>query len=153
MPTHGAGRATFPEFWRVWRTLLEELERPGTALLVEGERDRRSARALGVRADVHLVHRGARLPSVANGLTGATRRVVVLTDWDSAGGELARRLRQLLTDGRLEVDLDTRRRLGLALRGEVVHLEGLHGWARRRAEETGRPLEEYLDEAEPTTTG
>jgi len=116
------------------------------ALLVEGERDRRSVQRLGVNAPTYLVHRGARLSNVAQDLTSSTRTVVLLTDWDAAGGELARRLKELLSDGQLAVDLELRRRLGVALRGEVVHLEGLGSWARRRAEETGVPLEEWLED-------
>ncbi len=144
MSNGSAVRVTFPSFWRVWRDVLEAMARPGTVLLVEGERDRRSVGQLGIDRAIELVHRGERLADVAHRLSTSTRHVIVLTDWDLAGGHLAHRLEQLLDDGRLAVDLDLRRRLGVALRGEVVHLEGLGGWARRRAEESGTPLEEWL---------
>ena len=144
MSSGAAVRVSFPQFWRVWRDLLSAMQRSGTVLLVEGERDRRSVEALGVDRSVELVHRGRTLPDVAHRLSRSTREVIVLTDWDTAGGHLAHRLEQLLTDGRLGVNLEFRRRIGVALRGEVVHLEGLGGWARRRAEEEGTPLEEWL---------
>ena len=137
---------TFTEFWAVWRELLEDSERTGLGVLVEGERDRRSLRRLGLRAPILLVHRGAALSRRAVEVGRRLRTVVVLTDWDAAGGALARRLKELLDDGHLEVDLRFRRRLGIALRGEVVHLEGLDGWARRRAAEEAIPIDEWIAE-------
>ncbi|MCI4346872.1 MAG: hypothetical protein L3K07_09015 [Thermoplasmata archaeon] len=113
---------------------------------MEGEKDRRSLEALGIRAPVRVVHNGARLADVAGSLAGHARRVVVLTDWDAAGGRLARRLRDLLGDGRLYVDVETRRELANALRGEVVHVEGLRTWVRHRLEARGRTIDEWLAE-------
>jgi 5S rRNA maturation endonuclease (ribonuclease M5) len=136
--------ATFDDFWEVWRELLHAERAPGTGFLVEGERDRRALRRLGVRAPVLLVHRGRALARVAAEVGRELRAVIVLTDWDPKGGELARRLRELLDDGRTAVDVAFRRRLGIALRGEVVHLEGLGSWARRRAEQGAFPLEEWV---------
>jgi 5S rRNA maturation endonuclease (ribonuclease M5) len=81
--------------------------------------------------------------------------VVVLTDWDVEGGHLARKLREFLEADQLEFDLDFRRRLSVALRGEVAHIEGLAGWARRSAERAGAPLEHFLGlmaEGAPDTT-
>ncbi|MGI0054059.1 MAG: hypothetical protein ACREC5_06815 [Thermoplasmata archaeon] len=146
-------RVGFEEFWPVWREVLRALEIPRTAALVEGERDRHALRELGVTTPIVLVHRGQALAGVAGDTAGSFRRVVVLTDWDPAGGRLARRLRALLEDGRIEVDVDLRRRLGHSLRGEVVHLEGLAGWARRRAEREGLLLEEWIADPDRSPTG
>jgi 5S rRNA maturation endonuclease (ribonuclease M5) len=146
-------RVTFPEFWRVWRDLLLESQRHGTIFLVEGIRDERSLRVLGIVAPVELVHRGRSLSDLAHRLQHGTREVIVLTDWDATGGELAHRMRELLSDGRLAVNLEFRRRLGIALRGEIVHLEGLGAWASRRAEESGASLEEWLADPDRSPTG
>jgi 5S rRNA maturation endonuclease (ribonuclease M5) len=67
---------------------------------------------------------------------------VVLTDWDTEGGHLAQRVREFLTADAVGVDLEYRRKLAKALRSEVVHVEGLHGWARRTAEAEGLALDE-----------
>jgi 5S rRNA maturation endonuclease (ribonuclease M5) len=133
------------EFLRLWERLRADADDPGTLFLVEGERDRDALRRLGIRAPIHLVHRGRSLSEVALELSAAGRRVVVLTDWDTEGGHLAYRFRDLLLDGRLSLDFDTRRRLGRALRGEVVHVEGLAHWARRMAERAGAPLEHWIE--------
>jgi 5S rRNA maturation endonuclease (ribonuclease M5) len=138
------GREAWPEFADLWEKLRREWNAPGTVLLVEGEKDRRSVAGLGVVAPIRVVHDGESLSALANSIAGESRRVVVLTDWDAAGGRLARRLRELLSDGRVEVDLEARRRLSLALRAEVVHVEGLRGWAERRLALLGLSLEEWL---------
>jgi 5S rRNA maturation endonuclease (ribonuclease M5) len=148
----GDERDAAPEFWKVWRELLAEVRDPRTVVLVEGVRDRRALEALGVRRSVQLVHRGQPLAEVAGSFGASVREVIVLTDWDAAGGEFARRLRDLLSGGPARVNLDFRRRIGVALRGEIVHLEGLAAWAGRRSEEEGLTLEERI-ERETDATG
>lgn len=134
----------FTQFLELWKQLQGASEEPGTLILVEGERDRASLRALGIRGPVVLVHRGHRLSGVAQELAAQGRRVIILTDWDVEGGHLAQRLHEFLDAGALAVDLDSRRRLARTLRGEVVHVEGLAGWARRMATKAGAPLEHFL---------
>jgi len=133
--------AAFEEFVELWQRLLAEAETPGTAIVVEGERDRRAVRRLGWTGPVAVVHRGRSLSATAQALVEGSRRVIVLTDWDTEGGVLARRLREFLEAGTVGLDLEYRRRLARTLRGELVHVEGLYGWARRTAERLGVPLE------------
>jgi 5S rRNA maturation endonuclease (ribonuclease M5) len=140
------------EFVELWQRLLGDTAEPDTVVVVEGARDRRSLRRLGLAGTVVTVHRGRTLSETAQAIHRA-RRVVVLTDWDAEGGHLAHRLSEFLKPERLELDLDTRRRLARILRGELVHVEGLYGWARRLAESEGDSLEARLglDEARPRT--
>lgn len=137
-------REAWPTFAELWERLRREWSVPGTVLLVEGENDRRSLTALGVSAPIRVVHNGEPLAALAGSISLGARRVVVLTDWDAAGGRIARRMRELLSDGRVEVDLDSRRRLSLALRTELVHVEGLRSWAERKLRLSGDSLEEWL---------
>ena len=132
---------SWDEFYRLWTEFLEETEPPGTIVVVEGERDREALRRLGVRATIVLVHGGRTLGRLAESLTGAGQRVVVLTDWDTEGGHLAQRLREFLGHGDIQLDLEFRRRLARAVRGEIVHVEGLAGWARRLADREGTSIE------------
>ncbi len=138
--------AAFAAFLGVWQQLLGEADEDQAVVVVEGERDVRSIRRLGWKGEVTVVHRGHTLAETAHALEGRARRVIVLTDWDSEGGELARRFRGFL--GPKTLDLDYRRKLARVLRGELVHVEGLYGWARRNAERLGASLEELL-ETEP----
>jgi 5S rRNA maturation endonuclease (ribonuclease M5) len=137
-------RDAWPEFERLWLRLLRELDGPETVILVEGSRDRRSLEGLGIHAPIRIVHAGTSLADVAASLSQRAQRVVVLTDWDRAGGQLAHRLEQLAKDGRRRVDLETRRELARALRGEIVHVEGLLRWAERKVQQFGFSLDEWL---------
>jgi len=136
----------WPEFQALWEKLVVESRRPGTVVVVEGVRDRRSLARLHVDGHVVVLHHGRTLSGVAQELGAAARRVIVLTDWDAEGGHLARRLREFLEATPIELDTDFRRRLASLLRGELVHVEGLAGWARRTAEAVGVPLEVWLAE-------
>lgn len=136
------------EFLEVWSELREIASTAGTVLVVEGERDRAALSALQVRGDVVALHHGQPLAHVAHRVAERARTVVVLTDWDTKGGQLARRFRGFLEAMPLRLDLDYRRRLARAVRGEVAHVEGLAGWARRAADRQGTTLEAALQEAE-----
>jgi 5S rRNA maturation endonuclease (ribonuclease M5) len=135
----------FDEFWDVWTRLLSESRSPGTVVVVEGERDRRSVRRLGLRGTVLLVHRGRTLSETAEHLSSTAGKVILLTDWDTEGGHLAHRLKEFLGVGRSGPDLEYRRRLARVLRGELVHVEGLYGWAARTAEKANRSLAQLLE--------
>jgi 5S rRNA maturation endonuclease (ribonuclease M5) len=146
-----AGRdpaAVFDEFWELWTHLQSESRTPGTVVVVEGERDRRSIRRLGLDGPIVLVHRGRTLSETAHHLAASARRVIILTDWDTEGGHLAQRLKEFLGTGRSGPDLEHRRRLARVLRGELVHVEGLYGWAVRTAEKANRSLVQLLESAE-----
>ncbi len=137
-------RDSWDSFLEVWEELCLESAQPGTTVVVEGERDRASLRALGLPGPIALVHRGRSMSRLAQELGHPRGRLIVLTDWDGEGGHLAQRLRELLAPGPAKVDLEFRRRFATVLRSEVVHVEGLAGWARRTAELVGAPLEHFL---------
>jgi 5S rRNA maturation endonuclease (ribonuclease M5) len=141
--------AALEEFRELWGKLRGESEEAGTVVVVEGERDRRSLRRLGLAGPIVLVHRGDTLSGTAHRLLRQSRHVIVLTDWDNEGGQFARRLKEFLETERLDLDLDYRRRFARILRGELVHVEGLHGWARRLAERQGGSLEQFLAASDP----
>jgi 5S rRNA maturation endonuclease (ribonuclease M5) len=135
---------SFDEFLDLWSRLRADSAASGAVVVVEGERDARALRRLDLAGRIALVHRGRSLSATAHDLAAA-RRVIVLTDWDTEGGHLARRLKEFLESEPLDLDLEYRRRLARILRGELVHVEGLHGWARRQAEKRGDLLDQLLD--------
>lgn len=138
----------FDEFWELWTRLEADCRTPGTVVVVEGERDRRSLRRLGLSGAITLVHRGRTISETAQRLALDARHVIVLTDWDTEGGHLAQRLREFLGDGRRGADLEYRRRMARVLRGELVHVEGLFGWAVRTAQKGNRSLPTLIESAE-----
>ena len=143
----------FEEFVQLWGKLLEEADGPRAVIVVEGERDRTAIRRLGWTGPVVVVHRGHPISATASGLVASGGKVIVLTDWDSEGGHLARRLRDFLQSEEVRLDLDYRRRLARLLRGELTHVEGLFGWARRQAERRGETLERLVEAAADSATG
>lgn len=145
--------APFEAFVDLWGRLLAEQDGGRTVVVVEGERDRRAVRNLGWGGPVVVVHRGRPISATAQGLVASAAKVIVLTDWDTEGGHLARRLHDFLGTGEVQLDLEYRRRLARVLRGELTHVEGLFGWARRQAERLGEPLERLLEGADVATTG
>jgi 5S rRNA maturation endonuclease (ribonuclease M5) len=142
-------RDVWPEFLELWEELCQASLTYGTTVVVEGERDRASLRRLGLPGPVVLLHHGRTLSEVAHELGRARQRVIVLTDWDVEGGHLAQKLRELLLPGPAEVDLDFRRRIAQLLHGDLAHVEGLAGWARRTAEGIGAPLEHFVRSGAP----
>jgi 5S rRNA maturation endonuclease (ribonuclease M5) len=145
----GDASGVLEEFLELWGRLRVASLEAGTVVVVEGERDRGALRRLGLSGPVVLVHRGDSLSTTAHRLAQRSRHVIVLTDWDSEGGQLARRLKGFLEAEPIALDLEYRRRLARILRGELVHVEGLHGWARRLAERQGGTLEHFLGRTEP----
>ena len=148
MGTMSGRQEAWPEFLDVWADLIEASRAPSTVIIVEGERDRASLAKLSVGGRVEILHRGRSVSGVAHLVSRDARRVIVLTDWDAKGGRLAQKLREFLESMPLELDLETRRRLARVLRGELVHVEGIAGWARRTAELLHIPLEQWLAEIE-----
>ncbi|MCI4340716.1 MAG: toprim domain-containing protein [Thermoplasmata archaeon] len=139
-------QSVWPEFLKLWSELLDASRSPDTVIVVEGERDRTALARLGIEGRVRLLHRGRPLSGTAHELVREAKRVIVLTDWDSEGGQLAKRLREFLEAEPVLLDLDFRRRLARVLRGELVHVEGIAGWARRTAEQLHVPLDQWLAE-------
>ncbi len=149
MPADRDSDRAFAEFLDLWNRLIAECREPGTVVVVEGERDRRSLRRLGIAGPIVAIHAGRTLSETAASLASRSRRVILLTDWDTAGGRLARRLREFLGGGPVSLDLDYRRHLARALRGELAHVEGLSGWVRRNADRRHASLDALLDLGDP----
>jgi 5S rRNA maturation endonuclease (ribonuclease M5) len=145
--------AALEEFVDLWSRLKADIEDGSAVVVVEGERDRRALRRLGLSGSILLVHRGETLAQTAHRLAGRPRRVVVLTDWDREGGLFARRLKGFLEPERIVLDLEYRRRFARILRGEIVHVEGLYNWARRIAERQGISLEQLFSAAPEASAG
>ncbi len=136
--------AAFEAFVELWQKLKSASEEEGAVVVVEGERDRRALRRLGLDGPILLIHRGETLSKTAHRLVGQSRPVILLTDWDAEGGQFARRLKGFLEAERVDLDLEYRRRFAHILRGELVHVEGLYGWARRIAEQLGGTLDQFV---------
>src|SRR6266571_5224973 len=101
------GRRASRAFLMDWERLHEDLQRAVEELqersrhapvIVEGEYDRRSLRALGVVGDIRLVNEGSTIFALCESIASRHREAIILTDWDVRGGRLARQCRKDITD-------------------------------------------------------
>jgi 5S rRNA maturation endonuclease (ribonuclease M5) len=119
---------------------LVEASEDGAAIIVEGVRDEQSLRDLGVKG---AIVRAARRPAleVAEEAARDYKEVVILTDWDRAGEELARKMEQHFQGTGSRVDFETRERLKRMVRRDIKDVESLSRFVERvRAERCPKEL-------------
>lgn len=97
----------------------------GVPLLVEGDKDEAALRVLGIRGPIVKVHAGRGLFAFVEDLSREHRAAVLLTDWDSRGGRLAKRLREACQANGVALDESHRLAIMRATRGEVKTVESL----------------------------
>lgn len=116
----------FERLQAVLEDLAEKSEE--APVVVEGTRDVRALRALGILGEIVTLHRGVSLFHLCERLAARHREVVILTDWDVRGGQLARRLRDGLAANGVRYDDDLRARVAHLCRKDVKAVEDLHGY-------------------------
>ena len=111
------------EEFQHWLDDINSLD-SGYVILVEGRKDVRSLKSLGVDRRIYKVNRGYPIVDlvdhVANGTgpfrgKGPVEGVVILTDWDRKGGQLASSLAEYCRTSDVKYDLEFRRRLAILL--------------------------------------
>ena len=103
-------------------------------IIVEGEYDRRSLRALGVLGDIRMINEGSTVFRLCETIAATNREAIILTDWDVRGGRLARQLRDALSANGVRFDEDIRARLTRLCRKDITDVESLHTFVERVAE-------------------
>jgi 5S rRNA maturation endonuclease (ribonuclease M5) len=106
---------------------LNHISREGDLLLVEGVRDVRAMRGVGYRGPILTISSISKGDSKSR--LAASKRVIILTDLDREGRQLAARYAKSLTHGGLTISLLYRRRLLAASRGVFRHVENLQRFA------------------------
>lgn len=109
---------------------LVEASEEGAAVIVEGVRDERSLRDLGVEGPIVRASRRPAL-EVAEEAARDFKEIVILTDWDRAGEELAKKMELHLQSTAAKVDLETRERLKRMVRREIKDVESLSRFVER----------------------
>ena len=102
-------------------------------VIVEGERDVRSLRALGVMGDILPLNRGTTVFVACEKLAAEHREAIILTDWDVRGGQLARLLRDGLAANCVKYDETLRARLAFLCQKEIKAVEDLQRYVERIA--------------------
>ena len=127
--------------------VLEDLaEKNRTApVIVEGDRDRKALRGLGIRGDILVINRGTSIFQLCEILGREHKAAIILTDWDVRGGRLARQLRDGLAANGVRFDDGLRARITRLCRKEISDVESLHAYVERVSDIVG-----HRDQSKPS---
>ena len=117
-------------------TALLEASSQGAAIIVEGRRDKNALRSLGVEGPVIMASRRPAL-DLAEDVARTYRDIIVLTDWDSKGEEMALIIEQYLRCTPANADLEIRSRLKKLVRKDIKDVESLSLYMDRMRELRG----------------
>lgn len=117
------------------RVLEDLIDKNGTApIIVEGARDKKALRALGVGGDVISLNQGTTVFAICESVARRHRDAIIMTDWDARGGRLARQLRDGLAANGVRYDDQLRARLTNLCRKDIMDVESLHTYVDRVTE-------------------
>lgn len=112
---------------------LQDASLGGAVIIVEGRRDESALRSLCIRGPVMMAsHRPAL--DLAEDAARNYSQIVVLTDWDEKGEEMARNIEQYLRSVGSRADMDIRSRLKRLVRKEIKDVESLDLYVERMRE-------------------
>ena len=115
---------------------LLEASMQGAAVIVEGRHDEMALRALGLPGPVIMAsHR--RALDLAEEAARNFSDIVLLTDWDSKGDEMARNIEHHLRSVGSRPDAELRSRLKKLVKKEIKDVESLSQYVERMREQYG----------------
>ncbi len=103
---------------------IRKQSRGGVVIVVEGKHDVASLRNLGICGKIVPLS-GQPLLNFADTLACGSDSVIVLTDWDRRGNELAQRIIQYLQPYNVAVDISLRDRLKKLVQKDIKDVQGL----------------------------
>ena len=104
-------------------------------VIVEGERDVKSLRTLGLKGEIIPLNTGTTVFHLAESVYRRHREAIVLTDWDRRGGQLCRLLMDAFEANQVRADTDLRARLTLLCRKDIKDVESLAAHVERLSRE------------------
>ncbi|WP_048056240.1 toprim domain-containing protein [Pyrococcus sp. ST04] len=113
----------YPENIDRFERIIEKLREFTGLIIVEGKRDEESLRKLGVRTEILRLSRSS-LADIAL-MASEYEEVMILTDFDNTGEQLAKKLHSLL-EGLTKVDIETRRELKFIAMKDAKGIEDLY---------------------------
>ncbi len=115
---------------------LMEASSGSAAIVVEGRRDEAALRALGIQGPVIMASRRSAL-CLAEDAARIYSAIILLTDWDEKGEEMALKIAEHLRGAGLRADLEIRSRLKKLVRKEIKDVESLSFYVERMREQYG----------------
>ena len=111
---------------------LDELREESRAspVIVEGEKDLRALRAIDVAGEIITVNRGVSIFAFCEQISRRHKSVILMTDWDSRGGTLCRRIQEGLEANGAKPNLEFRQKIAVLCMKDVKDVEGLPNYIR-----------------------
>ncbi len=97
----------------------------GAVVLVEGKRDREALAKLGVAGEIVMTSQQSLL-NLCEGLARSKKDIIILTDWDERGEEVARQIILYMEADGSRPDNTLRVRLRGLLKKEIMEVENLY---------------------------
>ncbi len=118
---------------------LQDASIEGAVIIVEGRHDESALRSLGIKGPVMMAsHRPAL--DLAEDAARSYSQIIMLTDWDEKGEEMALNIEQHLRSVGSRADMDIRSRLKRLVRKEIKDVESLDYYVERmRAIHASKP--------------
>lgn len=105
---------------------MDEASSDGAVIVVEGKRDEEALRSLGVTGRfLRLSGAGRPIADLAAEIHREADRAVMALDWDSQGAKLEVRFAELLERFCVDVDRETRIKMGALVRKDITDVESL----------------------------
>ena len=116
---------------------LREASEGGAAIIVEGRRDELSLRSLGLTGPVIMASRRPAL-DLAEDAARSFSKIILLTDWDEKGEEMARNIERHLRSAGSRPDGEIRSRIKKLVKKEIKDVESLSPYVQRMREQYGQ---------------
>ena len=108
------------------------------AIIVEGSRDVKAMRALGIVGIIRPVNIGTSIINFCEVLSTEHDRFIIMTDWDRKGGQLAQLLRRGFVTVDTKYDDILRKKIAHLTKKDVKDVEGLPAYIQRLRESVER---------------
>ncbi len=108
---------------KIFEEIREECK--NKPIIVEGDRDVKALRKLGINCEIIKTNKGVSLTDFCDMLARKYKEIIILTDWDKKGGYLCSTIRKNL-QGR--VDCNVYYRKILAQNCTTKKIEGIPSW-------------------------
>lgn len=112
--------------------VAELIERSASEpIIVEGSRDVRALRELGVEGIVKQVNTGIGIINFCEALAAEHAKFIILTDWDRKGGQIAHHLQIGFESADVKYDSQIRAQMAMLSKKEIKDVEGLPSYLER----------------------
>ena len=99
----------------------------GAVILVEGKRDYEALTKLGITGEIVMTSHQSLL-NLSERLARTKKDIIILTDWDERGEEVARQLSLYMEADSLRPDNNIRNSIRGLLKKEITEVENLYGY-------------------------